>query len=139
MDGFCAISFALIGSTVLTMIMNKKYTDTFVNSLDNQQKTIYKEIQQERFMIFKVATAFAIIIGLFNIRHSTSSCYSVASALTTQTYVYLIWPKTKYMLDYIKTPEQSSLWMRNYRHMSYSGTVGTIIGLILYFTFKFNK
>lgn len=131
MNGYCAVSFALFGSSVATMFMNRKYMVKFEESLDSEQKAVYKEIANERLRIYIFATITAIVVGLVTMRQST--CFSVAAALSTQTFVYLLWPKSKYMMEHVKTPEQSSLWIKKYKHMALLGNLGVVIGLIIFF------
>jgi hypothetical protein len=130
MNGYCAVAFALTGSMTLTMFANHKYMTKFESSLDNSQKKIYDEIKKERLQIFLWATSIAAVIGI--LLASKNACLSVATALTTQTFVYLLWPKSRYMLEHVKTPEQSALWIQKYKHMSLLGNLGTIVGLMVY-------
>ena len=131
MNGFCAVSFALLGSSITTMVlMNKLYMKKFEDSLDTSQKEIYKEIKEERLFIFVVASVVGTIVGL--IISTKNVCMGVAIALTLQMMIYLIWPKSKYMLEYVNKPKQSKLWIMKYKHMSVLGYIGIMLGLIVY-------
>lgn len=132
MNGFCAVSFALLGSSIATMMMNRQYMQDFEDSLDKSQKQIYAEIKKERLTIYLIATVIAITIGFLVSKNNT--CLGVASALSLQMLIYLVWPKSKYMLDHVKKPKQSSLWIQKYKHMSTLGYVGMIVGLLVYFS-----
>jgi hypothetical protein len=57
--------------------------------------------------------------------------------MTTQTLVYLLWPKSKYMMEHVKTPEQSALWIQKYKHMALLGNIGLVAGLMVYFVTSF--
>lgn len=131
MNGFCAVSFALLGSSITTMVlMNKIYMKNFEESLDTSQTKIYQEIKEERLFIYIVATVVGTIVGL--IISTKNVCMGVAIALTLQTMIYLIWPKSKYMLEHVNKPEQSKLWITKYKHMSVIGYIGIVLGLIIY-------
>jgi hypothetical protein len=131
MNGFCAVSFALLGSSITTMLlMNKLYMKKFEASLDETQKEIYQEIKEERLFIFVVATVIGTIVGF--IVAMKNVCMGVAIALTLQTMIYLICPKTKYMLEHVNKPEQSKLWIKKYKHMSLLGYIGIVLGLLVY-------
>ena len=131
MNGFCAVSFALLGSSITTMVlMNKIYMKKFEESLDSSQTEIYQEIKEERLFIYIVATVVGTIVGLFI--STKNVCMGVAIALTLQTMIYLIWPKSKYMLEQVNKPEQSKLWITKYKHMSVIGYIGIVLGLIIY-------
>jgi len=131
MNGFCAVSFALLGSSITTMVlMNRIYMKNFEESLDTSQAEIYQEIKEERLFIYIVATVVGTIVGL--IISTKNICMGVAIALTLQTMIYLIWPKSKYMLEHVNKPEQSKLWITKYKHMSVIGYIGIVLGLIIY-------
>jgi hypothetical protein len=130
MNGFCAVAFALTGSTLATLFMNRRYMQRFEASLDDAQKSIYHDIQTERLRIYFFATFLGSVAGVWTARRD--ACMSVSLALTVQTLVYCLWPKTRYMMEHVNTPEQSALWIQKYRHMSLLGHVGTAVGLLLY-------
>jgi hypothetical protein len=136
MNGFCVLAFALVGSTVLTMFANRKHMISFENSLDESQKKIYKEIKRERFLIFVASTVFASFVGAWIQYTRANMCMSVSAMLTTQMLGYLLWPKSKYMLDHVKTPEQTSLWLQKYKHMTFLGNFGNILGIFMYLISK---
>lgn len=131
MSAYCVVAFALVGSSAAIMFMNRQHMRRFEDSLDESQRTIYKEIKAERLRIFIHATMIAGLVGL--VLASRSRCFAAAAALTTQTFVYLLWPKSKYMMEHVKTPEQSALWIRKYKHMALLGNVGAVVGLAVYF------
>lgn len=140
MNGYCMVSCALLGSTIMTMMMNKKYMNEFEDSLDKSQKEIYNEIRKERLQIFMIATFISIPIGIWITYKNV--CLGTATALFLQMMIYLIWPKSKYMLEYLKEPKQSALWIKMYKYMSLLGYIGTIFGVMIYvfyFTNKTNK
>ena len=39
-------------------------------------------------------------------------------------------PKSNYMLDHIKTPEQAKAWLKIYRHMKKNCHIGMILGVL---------
>lgn len=130
MNGYCAVAFALTGSMTLTMFANQKHMTKFESSLDSSQRKIYDQIKKERTHIFVWATIIAAVIGI--LLASKNACMSVAAALTTQTFVYLLWPKSRYMMEHVKTPEQSALWIQKYKHMCLLGNLGSVVGLMIY-------
>lgn len=130
MNGFCIVSFALLGSSIATMFMHKKYIQDFDKSLDSSQKKIYKDIRKERLNIFIMSSIFAFVVGGYI--SLNNSCLGTAVGLFLQMMIYLIWPKSKYMLDNMKKPEQSSLWLKKYKHMSLLGYIGTFVGVVIY-------
>lgn len=129
MKGFCAVAFALGGSSMLTMFMNKKHARRFEASLDDEQRTLYSEIKTERMRIF-----LAVVVG-FALGRRGPPCF--AAALSTQTLVYLLWPKSRYMMEHVKSPEQSALWIRKYKHMAFLGNAGSLLGLGVFAIYAF--
>jgi len=131
MSGYCVVAFALAFSSAATVFMNRDHMKRFDGSLDESQRAVYKEIKAERLRIYLYATIVATMVGF--VAASRSYCFAVAAALSVQTLVYLMWPKSKYMMEHVKTPEQSALWIRKYKHMALLGNVGTVVGLVVYF------
>lgn len=131
MSAYCVVAFALLGSSAATIFMNRSHMARFESSLDESQRAIYKDIKSERLRIYLCATVVAAVVGLLAV--SRSYCFAVAAALSVQTLVYLLWPKSTYMMEHVKTQEQSALWIRKYKHMALLGNVGTVVGLAVYY------
>lgn len=128
---FCLAAFALLGSTLVTMFFVRvKHMRAFTESLDEDQRRVQARVVKERGFIYAVATVMGLMTA-FSLRDSR--CKATAGALFVQTMVYLLWPKSTYMLNHVKTPQQSVLWLQQYTHMSRLGNVGLVAGVIAYF------
>lgn len=128
---FCLAAFALLGSTLVTMLFVKeRHMRAFTESLDEEQRRVQARVVMERGLIYAMATVAGLMTA-FTLRDS--SCKATAGALFVQTMVYLLWPKSTYMLNHVKTPAQSVLWLKQYTHMSRLGNVGIVAGVVAYF------
>jgi hypothetical protein len=113
------------------------------------QKT-YKNIVDERTRIYYFGYILGFILSLLVIfyntqvrknRFSISSlvCIVVSISFLTNYFYYILTPKTDWMLDHIKTPEQTKAWLKMYKGMQYYYHGGLALGLIAvgFFAFAF--
>ena len=127
---FCLAAFALMGSTTITMLfVNTNHMNRFKESLTADQAAAYTSIVKERAYIYIFATLMGAIAGYV---FRETKCKAVSAALFVQMMVYLIWPKSDYMMNHVETKEQGKLWVKKYVHMSRLGNVGLIAGIVLY-------
>jgi site-specific recombinase len=59
-------------------------------------------------------------------------CGAVIIFFVTQILVYMIYPKDKYMLDYIDSNDQARAWIKNYNEMMKNYLIGFVLGLVGY-------
>jgi hypothetical protein len=152
----CSISaFFVIGMIYMTNAMSKsniikKYQEELPQELQNT----YKSIADERTRIYYTGYMLGFLLSLVLIvyttqiqqsKMSTASivCTTVAIAFLTNYFYYILTPKTKYMLDHVKTPEQTKAWLAMYKGMQYYYHAGLAIGLaavgMFAFAFRCNK
>jgi hypothetical protein len=104
------------------------------------QKT-YKEIISERSRIYYygylLGFLLSIIIILYNtqIKKNKLSTFAMVSivicvSFITNYFYYMLSPKTKWMLDIIKTPEQTKAWLKMYQGMQKYFHLGLVFGII---------
>lgn len=135
----CAIAVAFIVAAIFTCIGGKKYPEQFKNTLDIKQQEIYDKIVKDRTKIYFLASIIGAVLGLVYIVFRRNKqptmqlvCIAVVIFFVTQIVIYMIYPKSEYMLDYIKTNEQSKAWLRVYNEMMKQYFIGFILGLIGY-------
>lgn len=143
---FCIIAALFIGASVYT-IMTCKTCSPFVEyeeSLNNEQKQIYKKIVNERQQIyltgFVVGTVLGLLylyvnnLGLSPLKHS---CIFVAITLSIQYLYYMLYPKSNNMVTLMENREQLNKWHAVYKHMQYRYHIGMVLGIIGYFLFAY--
>jgi len=147
----CSISCTLSLVFIISMIyMNRATTKSqtiqkYEQQLPQELKDIYRKIQQERQSIYYYGYALGFILSLiiiiYNYQKSntkTSSklstshivCIVVATSFITNYFYYMLSPKTAWMLDHIKTPEQTKAWLHMYKAMQKYYHTGLLLGII---------
>lgn len=131
MNCYCLVASVLMGSSIATgLLVNYTHFHNFENSLNEEQKEKYSIIRKERLYIYLFATCLGLIVGFLN---KSNKCIAVSGALFTQLFVYKLWPKSDYMLNHVTKPEQSALWLKQYKHMTNLSHIGMVIGLLVFF------
>jgi hypothetical protein len=142
----CYLSFAIasgfIGASIMTMLSTHKklLSDNFMNTLTPSQKQIYTEITQERYDLYIQGQIIALIVGcmyLYYAKIMKLSCpQSVGTFLllvtSIQYFYYTMAPKSKWMVDYLTTPESMKEWLVIYKYMKRQYHLGFIFGLVGY-------
>lgn len=134
---FCFLAMALLGSSIYMLVQNNKNSKIlhFLSMLDHKQQEIYKNIVQERINIYLQGFVLGLILGLIYLKIDYSKkgntyCIFVAIVLGVTYINYTIMPKSTYMLDHIKTPEQAKAWLVIYKHMKKNCHIGMILGIL---------
>jgi uncharacterized protein YacL len=107
---------------------------------ENLQK-IYEQITNERTIIYYQGYILGFILSLVIIAinvysdHkmlSTTSmiCLVLATSFVTNYFYYTLSPKKNWMLNYIKTPEQTKAWLQMYRGMQVYYHTGLVLGIV---------
>jgi hypothetical protein len=107
---------------------------------ENLQK-IYEQITNERATIYYQGYILGFILSLFIILGnvysnykflSTTSmvCLVLATTFITNYFYYILSPKKNWMLNYIKTPDQTKAWLQMYRGMQVYYHSGMVLGII---------
>ena len=107
---------------------------------ENLQK-IYEQITNERTTIYYQGYLLGFILSLIIIianvysdhkMLSTTSlvCLVLAISFITNYFYYTLSPKKNWMLNYIKTPEQTKAWLQMYRGMQVYYHTGLVLGII---------
>jgi uncharacterized membrane protein len=107
---------------------------------ENLQK-IYEQITNERTRIYYQGYILGFILSLVIIvtnvysEHkmlSTMSmiCLVLATSFVTNYFYYILSPKKNWMLDYIKTPDQTKAWLQMYRGMQVYYHTGLVLGIV---------
>lgn len=144
-DLWCLIATALFAS-MLYMMLNPTKSDiinSFQSTLNAEQNTIYVEIVNERMRIYLISITVALVLGFlylqFNNNKSVSRvCVFTVLVLFTSNMLYLIAPKSKYMVTYLTTEEQRNSWLAVYKEMQYRKVMGILLGIAAYVLLSFN-
>jgi prolipoprotein diacylglyceryltransferase len=115
----------------------------YEQQLPEDLKEIYYKIQKERQSIYYYGYALGFILSLIiiiynyqkskpNQKLSTSHmvCIVVATSFITNYFYYMLSPKTTWMLDHVKTPEQTQAWLNMYKAMQKYYHTGLVLGIV---------
>ena len=127
---------------VFTMIKSKKSEvyRRFESLLTEEQKKINGEIKEERARIYLqgIVLGFVLAIVVFMMAKDKvigmfpRMCLFLFVGLGTASLYYSLMPKSKWMLDFLTTPEQSSAWLDIYQEMKSHHYKGLLFGAIGY-------
>lgn len=136
----CLIASVLLGSSLYTMLSsnNSQAFIDYKNSMDPEQTMYFQQVVNQRQNIFIMGTILGLIAGgLFTmlLNGMKSPCMIVAIVLGVQYAFYMLYPKDKWMLDHLRTPEQGALWLNVYQTMMWRSHIGMILGAIGYYFF----
>jgi hypothetical protein len=143
----CGLSCAISAIFIIGMIYMNYQVDKsniilkYKSKLPDELQRIYENITRERTEIYYqgyvlgFALSLLIILANFWSNHkmlSTTSmvCVVLATSFITNYFYYILSPKKNWMLDYIKTPEQTKAWLQMYRGMQVYYHSGLVLGII---------
>lgn len=149
----CLVATFFIISTIYTRnIMEKSQViQKYKKQLPSELQNIYENITREREQInlygYVLGVIISFVVILYNYRLKQNklttfniSCLVVAISFTVHYFYYMLTPKTTYMLEHIKSPEQTKAWLTMYKTMQYYYHSGLVLGLvgivILAFSFR---
>jgi len=136
MFSYCQHGAGLITGSVLVSIFSTQGKKQFVASLSPEQLALFKEISRSRLAIYLGGLAVGGLIGWIMYSGSKEKtwqgiCPSVGIAALTTYFVYKLYPKKKWMLDYL-SPEQTRAWLEMYKTMSVNYHAGFLVGMAGY-------
>lgn len=154
----CGLSCSVSAVFIIGMIyMNyqvykSKIILQYKAQLPDELQGIHEKITRERTKIYYQGYILGFVLSLLIIlanywsNHkmlSTTSlvCLVLATSFITNYFYYILSPKKNWMLDYIKTPEQTKAWLQMYRGMQVYYHSGLVLGIIAVgvFAFAFRK
>lgn len=131
----CALAVAFIVASLYIMMSKSNYSD-YENVFD---KEILDKIVKDRLKIYIIASIVGIILGLIYViwkKNKISTfpliCTAILIFFIAQWFVYMIYPKSDYLLNYVTNNEQSKAWLNVYQQMMKKFLFGFIIGLVGY-------
>tara|TARA_B100000963_G_C22631541_1_gene675178 strand:+ start:3168 stop:3650 length:483 start_codon:yes stop_codon:yes gene_type:complete len=141
---FFALIFILADIYLLLMVNQKTITSPFVDSLDVGKKSIYKNIVNERTMIYIKSVFIALFISLlyyfalpknnfFKPKNMTK--FSVASVSLIIFYFvtylsYILHAKSDYMVLHLDSETERIEWLKVYKTMQFQYHLSFVFGFI---------
>jgi hypothetical protein len=117
--------------------IHKKLRDSF----DDEGKKAYDKIVGQRLELYMKGSIAGLVLatGFFlwarqKLGTIPTVCSFVIIMYIVQIAVYTLTPKSDFVLNYVKTNEQSKLWLEVYNTMKNRYHIGFFVGLIGYGT-----
>ena len=144
----CALTCSLATIFIICMIYfsnathQSQISQKYQAQLPPNLQELYKKIAKERLHIYYfgyiLGFILTIIIIIYNITANpkqkmtlfTITCLTITVSFITSYFYYILSPKSAWMLDNIKDPEQTKAWLQMYRHMQIYYHVGLVLGII---------
>lgn len=142
----CRLSCLVAGVFIIGMIYSTNATETsgvlrkYREQLPDELNERYDKITRERRDIYYRGYMFGLVLSLVviflnktrNVKMSNWSmvCTVISISFLTNYFYYLLSPKSDWMLDHIKDPEQVKAWLTMYRTMQLYYHGGLALGLV---------
>lgn len=150
----CTLSCAISAIFIIGMIYfynrtdNNDFVKNYKSRLSPELQTKYDKIVCERLTItyqgygLGVLIALCIIFYSLYIRHERLKtlpliCIVVSTCFITNYFYYSLYPKSDWLLNHMKNPEEIKNWLRLYKEMQYNYHMGLVFGIIAVGIFAF--
>jgi uncharacterized protein YacL len=130
------IGLALLGGSILTLTVNKEQHNILRNVFSGDLANIYDKIATERRnhyiigLLIGLFISFIVIKNMDTLNYFTRVTLFFAITLGTALIFYTIMPKSDYMLNYLKTPEENKKWLAVHKTMKTRYSIGLVLGFL---------
>jgi uncharacterized membrane protein YkgB len=143
----CAISCFISAVFLIAMIyfymatLNSEVVKKYKESLSPDLQVVYDKIAKERLSISMCGYALGLVLSIIIIFYNTRVkrnrldakslvCIVITTSFLTNYFYYTLSPKSDWMLNHLKTPEDNTAWLEMYREMKYNYHLGFVLGII---------
>ena len=131
-----ALGFGLLTASALTMTVTEEQHDVLRKVLPDKLDEKYTEIITERRNHYLQGLSLGLVLSLVilykskinNYFYRVSLFFSIS--LLTSVLYYFLMPKSDYMLNHLKTPEENKAWLEVYKTMKYRYFFGFLLGAL---------
>lgn len=113
----------------------------YKKQLPSNLQKLYDEISEERLRLnyqgytLGLVLSLAIILYNYSLKHYKLTtlnivCIVISVSFLTNYFYYILSPKSKHMLQYINSPEQTKAWLTMYKSMQFYYHMGLVLGII---------
>ena len=130
------IGLALLGGIMATLTVSKEQHNLLRNTLSEELDKKYEKIATQRRNHYIVGLIIGLLISYIVIKntniknHYTRITLFFTITLATAIIFYMIMPKSDFMLNHLKTPEQNKRWLDIYKTMKNRYLLGFILGIL---------
>lgn len=140
----CALAALFIIATIYfqNATTKSRVVQEYRNQLPKNLQNLYDKISNERLRIslygYILGFILSLIIIIYNytlvsrskLTTTSTVCLVICVSFITNFFYYTLSPKSAWMLDNIKSPEQSKAWLKMYRTMQVNYHVGLVLGIV---------
>ncbi len=130
------LGLGLLGGSIATMTVTKEQHNTLKDVFSDDLDKKYDEIITERRnhyligLILGAIISIIVIKNIININKYTRITLFLAITLGTAVLLYMVLPKSDYILNHLKTPEENKKWLEVYKTMKSRYYIGFVLGII---------
>lgn len=136
----CTLGAGLLAGNIYTMMTPRNEIYKIKELLDQEGLDAYEKIEKERLMLYIQGIILGLILAFILFIYTKDKvqnqlcnvCLFVVVALLTGMIYYKVMPKSDYMLNHLKTPEQNKEWLKVYKTMQNRYHTGFFTGAIAY-------
>lgn len=135
---YCVVGITLLISSIYMSYLKKDENifKKFVETLDEEQSIKYREIVNERLMIYSMGMILGLLIGLYYFFNNKNDSYRFCKFLFIIYMIklgfYYFYPKQPLMLYSLNTKEQTDAWADIYTEMKNRWKYSLLFGFVGY-------
>jgi glycerol uptake facilitator-like aquaporin len=130
------VGFAFVGASIATMLGCRQQTDKLRGVLSEEAAAAYEKIIKERTnqyiqgLLIGIVLSYVVLLNIkINNRFHKISVFFAITLLTTVMY-YMLMPKSDWMLNHLKTEDETKAWLEVYKNMKARYFVGFVLGAL---------
>lgn len=113
----------------------------YKSKLPKDLQVRYDKITRERMSISYYGYGLGVLLSLaiiyYNIKmkgkllsNTSLVCIVLSVSFFTNYFYYMLSPKTDWMLNHVKNPEETKAWLQMYREMQFNYHLGLVLGIL---------
>ncbi len=130
------LGIAMLGASVSTMSVSEEQHNMLRKTFSDELDEIYGNIVVERrnqyvqgLLLGALIAYFVLLLVKVSNRFHKMSIFVTITLMTGVVYYFLM-PKSDYMLNHLKTPEQNKAWLEVYKTMKQRYFLGFVLGAL---------
>ena len=139
----CSISLIFIIGMIYFYNASSKseVVKQYKTKLPKDLQVRYDKITRERMSIsyygYGLGVLLSLVIIFYNkkmkgklLSNASLVCIVLSVSFFTNYFYYMLSPKTDWMLNHVKTPEETKAWLQMYREMQFNYHLGLVLGIL---------
>ena len=130
------IGVGMLGATFATLSTTQEQHENLTKLFSPELDAIYTKIVNERRNLYFQGLLLGILIAFFSLQLFKTTnrfhriTFMLAIAVPISVMYYMLMPKSDYMLNHLKTPEENKAWLEVYNTMKHRYFYGLLFGTI---------